>query len=163
MDLTPKPASASYTEMVQFVLPNDANPHGFILGGTVMHFIDIAGAIAALRHTRTPVVTAAVDGLQFLHPIKVGDLIILQARVTCTFTTSMEVEVEVYSEESLTGTRQLTSHAFLTFTTFVDGGRKVPVPPLLIESDEDRTRCEAAHRRRAERLAHRHREAAAGV
>ena len=85
--------------MVQVVLPNDANPLGFILGGTVMHLIDIAGAIAAHRHTRSLLVTAAVDGLQFLHPIKVGDLIILRARVTAAFTTSLEVEVEVFSED----------------------------------------------------------------
>jgi len=79
MDLTPKPARESVTEMVQVVLPNDANALGFILGGTVMHLIDIAGAIASFRHTRTRVVTAAVDDLQFLHPIKIGDLIILKA------------------------------------------------------------------------------------
>ena len=78
MDLTPKRAADSATEMVQVVLPNDANPLGFILGGTVMHLIDIAGAIACHRHTRTLLVTAAVDDLQFLHSIKVGDLIILQ-------------------------------------------------------------------------------------
>ena len=77
--------------MVQVVLPDDANPLGYILGGKVMHLIDIAGAIASHRHTRSLVVTAAVDDLQFLHPIKVGDLIILKARVTCTFTTSLEV------------------------------------------------------------------------
>jgi acyl-CoA hydrolase len=78
----PKRPAESESEMVQVVLPNDANPLGFILGGTVMHLIDIAGAIACHRHTRTLLVTAAVDGLQFLHPIKVGDLIILRARVT---------------------------------------------------------------------------------
>ena len=89
--------------MVQVVLPNDANPLGFILGGTVMHLIDIAGAIACHRHTRSLLVTAAVDGLQFLHPIKVGDLIILKARVTAAWSTSLEVEVEVFSEETLTG------------------------------------------------------------
>src|SRR6266699_5493313 len=108
MDLTPKPASDSATEMVQVVLPNDANPLGYILGGTVMHLIDIAGAIAGHRHTRSLLVTAAVDGLQFLHPIKVGDLIILQAHVTCTFTTSLEVQVDVFSEETLTGRRRQT-------------------------------------------------------
>ena len=91
--------------MVQVVLPNDANPLGFILGGTVMHLIDIAGAIACFRHTRQRVVTAAVDGLQFLHPIKVGDLILLKAQVTATFRTSLEVEVRVMSEETLTGQR----------------------------------------------------------
>jgi acyl-CoA hydrolase len=147
-----KPASDSATEMVQVVLPNDANPLGFILGGTVMHLIDMAGAIAALRHTRTRVVTAAVDGLQFLHPIKVGDLIILRARVTCTFGTSLEVEVDVLSEETLTGVRQLTSHAFLTFVSVDASGMRVPVPPLLVQTDEDRKRCEEAHNRRAERL-----------
>jgi acyl-CoA hydrolase len=152
MELTPKRPSESATEMVQVVLPNDANPLGFILGGTVMHLIDIAGAIAASRHTRTLVVTAAVDGLQFLHPIKVGDLIILEARVTCAFTTSLEVEVEVFSEETLTGHRRLTSRAFLTFAAIDGSGRHLGVPPLEIESEQDRVRCEEARARRAERL-----------
>jgi acyl-CoA hydrolase len=143
--------------MVQVVLPNDANPLGFILGGTVMHLIDIAGAIAAHRHTRARVVTAAVDGLQFLHPIKVGDLIILRARVTCTFRTSLEVAVEVFSEESLTGRRQLTSHAFLTFVAVDADGRPVTVVPLALETDEDRAAAAAAEVRRAERLAKRQR------
>ena len=101
--------------MVQVVLPNDANPLGYILGGTVMHLIDIAGAIACHRHTRSLLVTAAVDGLQFLHPIKVGDLIILKSRVTAAWSTSLEVEVEVFSEEILTGVRRMTSLAYLTF------------------------------------------------
>jgi acyl-CoA hydrolase len=152
MDLTAKRADESATEMVQVVLPNDANPLGFILGGTVMHLIDIAGAIACHRHTRSLLVTAAVDGLEFLHPIKVGDLIILRSRVTCTFTTSLEVEVEVFSEETLTGRRQMTSRAYLTFVAIDRDGRKQPVPPLLIDADEDRRRCDDAHRRRAERL-----------
>src|ERR1700745_2558387 len=101
--LAPKRASESATEMVQVVLPNDANPLGLSLGGPVIPLIDIAGAIACHRHTRTLLVTAAVDGLQFLHPIKVGDLIILKARVTAAWTPSLEVEVEVFSEETLTG------------------------------------------------------------
>jgi acyl-CoA hydrolase len=155
MDMTPRPSSDSFTEMVQVVLPNDANPHGFILGGTVMHLIDIAGAIAALRHTRTPVVTAAVDGLQFLHPIRVGDLIVLRARVTCTFTTSLEVEVEVFSEETMTGDRKLTSHAHLTFATFSADGARLPVRPLLLETDQDRRGADEARARRAERLSRR--------
>jgi acyl-CoA hydrolase len=142
----------SATDMVQVVLPNDANPLGFILGGTVMHLVDIAGAIAAHRHTRSLVVTAAVDGLQFLHPIRVGDLILLRARVTATFRTSLEVEVEVFSEESLTGRQQLTSRAYLTFVAIVPDGRRVPVPPLLLETDEDHRRAEAAVLRRKERL-----------
>ena len=152
MDLTPKRAADSATEMVQVVLPNDANPLGFILGGTVMHLIDIAGAIACHRHTRTLLVTAAVDDLQFLHSIKVGDMIILKSRVTCAFTTSLEVQVDVFSEETLTGRRQMTSTAFLTFVAIDRAGAKVRVPPLLLETDEERRVCDAAHRRRELRL-----------
>jgi acyl-CoA hydrolase len=152
MPLTPKRASESATEMVQVVLPNDANALGFILGGTVMHLIDIAGAIACHRHTRSLLVTAAVDDLQFLHPIKVGDLIILKSHVTCTFQTSLEVQVDVFSEETLTGARRLTSRAFLTFVTVNQDGGRVPVVPLLLESDEERNVAEQAHARRAERL-----------
>jgi acyl-CoA hydrolase len=152
MDLTPKRAAESATEMVQVVLPNDANPLGFILGGTVMHLIDIAGAIACHRHTRSLLVTAAVDDLQFLHSIKVGDLIILKSRVTCVFTTSLEVQVDVFSEETLTGTRQLTSRAFLTFVAIDRNGGRVRVAPLLVETEEERRICEQAHERRELRL-----------
>jgi acyl-CoA hydrolase len=148
----PKSPGDSASEMVQVVLPNDANPLGFILGGTVMHLIDIAGAIACHRHTRSLLVTAAVDGLQFLHPIRVGDLIILKARVTCAFQTSLEVEVEVFSEETLTGVRRLTSRAYLTFVAIDTEGRRIPVPPLKLETDEDRRRAELAQARRAARL-----------
>lgn len=152
MDLTPKRPADSLTEMTQVVLPNDANPLGFILGGTVMHLIDIAGAIASFRHTRTRVVTASVDDLQFLHPIKVGDLIILHARVTCAFTTSLEVRVDVFSEETLTGKRRMTSRAYLTFVALGEDGERVAVPPLLLESDEERRTAAAAQMRRAARL-----------
>jgi acyl-CoA hydrolase len=150
--LAAKRAAESETEMVQVVLPNDANPLGYILGGTVMHLIDIAGAIACHRHTRTLLVTAAVDDLQFLNSIKVGDLIILKAHVTCAFTTSLEVQVDVFSEETLTGKRQLTSRAFLTFVAIDRAGGRIQVPPLLVETDEDRRVCEAAHARRKARL-----------
>src|SRR4029079_15718812 len=129
--LTPKRSSESFTEMVQVVLPNDANPLGFILGGTVMHLIDITGAIACHRHTRTLLVTAAVDGLQFLHPIKVGDLIILKAWVTATWPKSLDSDVGVFSEEILTGVRRMTSRAYLTFVSIDTQGRRIPIPPLL--------------------------------
>jgi acyl-CoA hydrolase len=150
--MTPKGAAESATEMVQVVLPNDANPLGYIMGGTVMHLIDIAAAITCHRHTRTRLVTAAVDDLQFLHPIKIGDLIILKARVTCTFRTSLEAQVDVYSEETLTGRRLLTSRAYLTFVAIAPDGTRVPVPPLLLETDEERRISEQAHARRIERL-----------
>ena len=152
MSLAPKPPSESATEMVQVVLPNDANPLGFILGGTVMHLIDIAGAIACHRHTRSLLVTAAVDGLQFLNPIKVGDLIILKAQVTATFKTSLEVEVQVFSEETLTGVRRKTSHAYLTFVAVDRDHQRLPVTPLLLETDDDRRRAAEAEVRRQARL-----------
>ena len=150
--LSPKRADESATEMVQVVLPNDANPLGFILGGTVMHLIDIAGAIACHRHTRTLLVTAAVDGLQFLHPIKVGDLIILKSRVTAAWSTSLEVEVEVFSEEITTGVRRMTSRAYLTFVSIDTEGRRLPIPGLVLETETDRQKAREADRRRAERL-----------
>ena len=151
--MTAKRPSESFTEMVQVVLPNDANPLGFILGGTVMHLIDITGAIACHRHTRSMLVTAAVDGLQFLHPIKVGDLIILRGWVTAAFTTSLEVMVEVFSEGTLTGERKMTCVAYLTFATVDREGARCPVPPLLLETAEERERAEQAAVRRAARLA----------
>ena len=138
--------------MVQVVLPNDANPLGFILGGTVMHLIDIAGAIAGHRHTRSLLVTAAVDGLQFLHPIKIGDLIILRSQVTAAWTTSLEVEVEVFSEGTLTGDRQLTSVAHLTFVAVDREGGRVTIPGLVLESPEERQKARDAETRRAARL-----------
>ncbi len=150
--LSPKRPSESATEMVQVVLPNDANPLGYILGGTVMHLIDIAGAIACHRHTRSLLVTAAVDGLQFLHPIKVGDLIILKALVTAVWSTSLEVEVEVFSEETLTGVRRMTSRAFLTFVATDRDGHRLPIPGLILETPEEKQRATAADGRRAERL-----------
>jgi acyl-CoA hydrolase len=139
--------------MVQAVLPNDANPLGFMLGGTVLHLIDIAGAIACHRHTRSLLVTAAVDGVQVLHPIKVGDLIILRARVTAAWTTSLEVEVEVFSEETLTGKQRLTSRAFLTFVGIGREGERRPIPGLSLETDDERQRAADAEVRRAQRLA----------
>ena len=138
--------------MVQVVLPNDANPLGSILGGTVMHLIDIAGAIACHRHTRSLLVTAAVDGLQFLHPIKVGDLIILRSCVTAAWSTSLEVEVEVFSEEILTGVRRMTSRAYLTFVATDRDGQRIRIPGLMLETEAEKRRAAEADLRRAERL-----------
>ena len=150
--MKPKRWQDSTAETVQVVLPNDSNPLGFILGGTVMHLIDITGAIACHRHTNTLALTAGVDSLDFIHPVKVGDLIILKSRVTCVFKTSLEVEVEVFSEAIKTGERKLTSRAYLTFVSLDDSGKPTAVPPLLIETPEDEQRCREAHVRRDERL-----------
>ena len=153
MPLAPKRWQDSATETVQVVLPNDSNPLGYILGGTVMHMMDITGAIACHRHTNRLALTASVDSVDFLHPIKIGDIIILKSRVTCTFNTSLEVEVEVFSESITTGERKLTSHAYLTFVSLDDQGKPTPVVPLAIETPEDEERCRQAHVRRRERLA----------
>ena len=150
--VTPKRWQDSTAETVQVVLPNDSNPLGFILGGTVMHLIDITGAIACHRHTNTLALTAGVDGLEFIHPIKVGDLIILKSRVTCVFGTSLEVEVEVFSEEIETGERKLTSRAYLTFVSIDRNGKAQKIPPLLAETPDDEERVRQAHERRADRL-----------
>jgi acyl-CoA hydrolase len=150
-----KRASESATEMVEVVLPNDANPLGFMLGGNVMRLIDLAGAVAAIRHSHTPMVTAAVDGLEFLSSIRVGDFIVLKSRVTATFSSSLEVEVVVYSEGAVTGVRQMTSRAHLTFVSVAQDGVRPKVPPLLLETDEERKVEQAARARHAEHLARR--------
>lgn len=161
MALAPKRWQDSATETAQVVLPNDSNPLGYILGGTVMHMIDITGAIACHRHTNSLALTAGVDSLDFLHPIKVGDIIILKSRVTATFRTSLEVEVEVFSESVTGGERRLTSRAYLTFVALDDEGRPREVPPLLIETPEDEERHRQAQVRRAERLARKQKGATA--
>ena len=153
MNSLPKRWQESATETVQVVLPNDSNPLGFMLGGSVMHLIDITGAIACHRHTNSLALTAAVDGLEFLHPIRVGDIIILKARVTATFRTSLEVEVEVFSEEIPSGVRRATSRAYLTFVAIDRDGRPQPVPALRLETPADETRSRQAHARREARLA----------
>ncbi len=147
-----KPVSQSRTTMTEQVLPNDANTHGNILGGKVMHLMDMAGAIATFRHSRMPVVTVSVDSVRFLHPIKVGQLVLLEASVTRAFTTSMEVEVQVFSENPLSGKRMKTSTAFLTFVALDKDGRPAKIPPLIAETQEEKSRYRAALRRRRRRL-----------
>jgi acyl-CoA hydrolase len=140
-------------EMVEVVLPNDANPLGNMLGGTVMHLIDIAGAIAALRHARAQVVTVAVDNLDFLYPIRVGELVVLRAHLTRAFRTSMEVEVKVYREDYLSGERQQTSSAFVTYVALDAAGHPQEVPPLIPQTVEEKQRYREALERRRRRLA----------
>jgi acyl-CoA hydrolase len=138
--------------MVELVLPNDANPHGTILGGKVMHLMDIAAAIAAHRHCRGAVVTASMDRVDFIHPVRIGQLIIVRASVNHAAHTSMEVGVKVHSEDLSTGARLHTASAYATFVALGPGGRPAPVPPLLPETDEDRRRFREAEARRAVRL-----------
>jgi acyl-CoA hydrolase len=143
----------SRVEMVEVVLPNDANPLGNILGGRVMHLIDIAGGIAAHRHARSHVVTVSVDTLDFRYPVRVGQIIVLRALVTRAFHTSMEVEVNVYSEDHVTGERRQTSSAFLTYVAIDASGKPLPVPPLIPRTPIERRRYREALDRRRRRLA----------
>jgi acyl-CoA hydrolase len=145
----------SQVEMTELVLPNDANVHGAVLGGRVMHLIDICGAIAANRHSGQGVVTATVDAIDFLHPVAVGHLLVLRSSVNAAARTSMEVGVKVWSENPRTGERLHTSSAYLTFVAVDAAGRPLEVPPLVPETVEEKRRCAEALQRREIRLAHR--------
>src|ERR1700730_13705113 len=148
-----RPVSASRTEMTELVLPQYSNLLGNILGGRVMHLIDIAGAIAAHRHCHRQVVTASVDHLDFLNPIRLGELIVLEAQVNRAFHTSVEVGVEVFSENYSKGERKHTTTAFLTFVALDESGNPCPVPPLILKTQEERRRYREAGQRRKTRLA----------
>ncbi len=147
-----KRVRASRVEMVEVVLPQDANVLGNILGGRVMHLVDIA----AHRHSNSHVVTASVDYVDFRNPIRVGELIILRARVNRVFHTSMEIGVKVFSENVLTGERKHTTTAYVTFVAIDETGRPKPVRPLILETAEDRRRFREALARRRIRLAQRY-------
>jgi len=142
----------SIVEMTELVLPNDTNLLGNLLGGRLMHLVDVAGAMAAQRHCNRTVVTACIDSVEFKHPVKQGQMIMLKARVTWVGRTSMEVLVEVYSEDFLTGERKFTNRAYLTFVAVDQNGKPVEVNGLLLETEEDRKEYEAAEKRRCERL-----------
>jgi acyl-CoA hydrolase len=156
MTLSPKPPRLSQVEMTEVVLPNDANPLGNMLGGRVLHLIDMAAAVAAIRHAGNPCVTASFDSVDFLTPIHVGEAVILKARVTGTNRTSLEVYVEVYAENLMTGQRRHTTTAFTTFVAIDPAtGGPTAVPPLLAETEEEQRMAAGAATRRAERLSRR--------
>src|SRR5690349_20345016 len=144
----PRPVRDSQSEMAEIVLPNDANPLGALLGGRLMHWIDLAGAMAAHRHSRQYVVTASIDHLDFLVPVRVGDLIILRSSVNRAFRTSMEVGVKVWVENYIQDQCKHVSSAHLTFVAVDTQGNRLPVPPVIPEADEERRRYEDAGRRR---------------
>jgi acyl-CoA hydrolase len=142
--------------MTEVVLPQDANPLGYILGGRVMHLMDIAAAIAAHRHAHSHVVTASVDYVDFRNPIRVGELIVLKSSVNRVFKTSMEVGVKIFSENFLTGERKHTTSAYVTFVAIDENRQPREVPPLILETEEDHRRYKDAGDRREIRLAHRY-------
>lgn len=155
--MDPKRSADSVTEMNEIVLPSDSNALGTAFGGKVMQWIDVCAAMAAQRHTRKMVVTASMDELHFHSPIRVGMIANLRAEVTATFRRSLEIEVRVHSEDPRSGTRHHCCSALLTFTALDDDFRPTEVPALLLESDEQRARQQAALDRRTLRLKHRQR------
>ena len=152
-----KPVRDSTSEYSEIALPNDANGLGNVLGGKVMHLVDLAAAMAALRHSRNPVVTAAVDSLHFIHPVRIGELIVLRSSVNRVFRTSMEVGVTVETENLLTGEKRHTCSAYLTFVAVDRNGKAIPVPPVIPETEEEKRRYREAGERREYRLALRNR------
>jgi len=151
--MLPRPVRDSQSEMTEIVLPNDANPLNNLLGGRLMHWIDLAGAMAAHRHSRNYVVTAAIDHLDFWVPVHVGDLVILRSSVNRVFNTSMEVGVKVVVENYIVDTSEHVSSAYLTFVAVDAGGRHLQVPAIVPETPEEQRRYEDAGRRREIRRA----------
>ena len=147
-----KPCGASRTIMTQLVFPQDTNHHGTMFGGKLMEYIDKTAAIAGMRHARRPVVTASSDSMDFLKPIRLGEMIELEAFVTRTFRTSMEIHVKVISEQPYTGERKTTVTAFLTGVALGEDGRPALVPEVYPETEEERRLHASAEERHARRL-----------
>jgi acyl-CoA hydrolase len=147
-----KSVAESKTTLTEFALPNDANTHGDVLGGKVMHLMDLTAAMTAYRHCRKPVLTISVDSLRFRHPVRIGSLMIFESVATRSFNTSMEIFVEVHSEDVLTGERVKTCSGFLTFVAIDENGRPSAIPRLEPENKIEKERFEAALKRRELRL-----------
>jgi acyl-CoA hydrolase len=148
-----KPVRESASEYSEIALPNDANGYGNVLGGKIMHLVDLAAAMAAMRHSHRPVVTASVDTLHFLHPVHIGELIVLRASVNRVFRSSMEIGVKVITEKLLTGVRLHTCSAYLTFVALDENGKATSVPPVIPETEDEKSRYREAGERREYRLA----------
>jgi acyl-CoA hydrolase len=146
--LRPRTVRESISEMAELVLPNDANPLNSLLGGRLMHWIDLAGAMAARRHSRQHVVTASIDHLDFLVPVRVGDLVILRSSVNRVYRTSMEVGVKVWVEHYRSDQDIHVSSAYLTFVAVDAAGDHLAVPPVVPETEDEKRRYEDAGRRR---------------
>ena len=148
-----KPVRLSVSEYSEWAMPNDANGLGNVLGGKVMHLVDLAGAMAAIRHARKPAVTASVDSMHFLHPVRIGQLIVLRSSVNRVFRSSMEVGVKVETEELLTGIKLHTCSAYLTFVALDENRKATEIPPVIPESEEEQRRYREAGERREYRQA----------
>ncbi len=147
-----RPVRESMSETSELALLNDANPLGYLIGGRLMHLVDIGAAIAASRHARAPVVTASVDSMSFLHPIQIGELVIVRSAVNRAWNTSMEVGVKVFVENLMTGDVRHTTTAYLTFVAVDGKGGKIRVAPVIPETEDEKRRYERAGIRRQYRL-----------
>ncbi|PKM52232.1 MAG: acyl-CoA thioesterase [Firmicutes bacterium HGW-Firmicutes-7] len=147
-----KSPQESETRMTELVLPNDTNLIGNLLGGRLMYWVDIVGALAASRHCRNVVATVQVDSIDFKNPIKRGDMVELYAKLTWVGRTSMEVKISVYSENLFTGEKILTNEAFVVFVSLDRFRKPVEVPGLMIETEEEKEEWEKAIGRKAHRL-----------
>ncbi len=154
-----KKISDSMVEMRELVLPNDTNLLGNLLGGRLLHLVDIAGAMAASRHAQSIVATAVIDSVEFNQPVHMGEMVILRARLTWVGRTSMEVMVEVCSENYLSGELKFTNRAYLTFVALDKDGKPHPVPGLILETEEEKREYQEAIRRRDARLLRRNEKA----
>jgi acyl-CoA hydrolase len=152
-----KPVRESASEYSELALPIDANGWGNVLGGKVMHLVDLAGAMAAMRHARRGVVTASVDSLHFLHPVNIGELIMLRSAVNRVFHSSLEVGVRVTTENLMSGSQRHTCSAYLTFVALDENGVPTAVPPVIPETEAEHRRFREAGERREYRLARRNR------
>src|SRR6201994_255127 len=146
--LPTRSVAESRSEMTELILPNDTNTLGNLLGGRLMHFIDLVGAMAAYRHSRTHVVTASMDHIDFIAPVHVGDLLILKSSLNRAFRTSMEVGVKVWVEHTIEGSLRHVASAYLTFVAVSPQGGRVRVPSLEPETEEEKRRYQDAGRRR---------------
>jgi acyl-CoA hydrolase len=145
-------AKESFTIMTEMVLPNDTNTLNNLMGGRMMHFMDIVAAIAAQKHSNRIVVTASVDSVSFREPVKLGNVVTFQAKVTRSFNSSMEVNIEVWAEDIPAQKREKTNSAFFTFVAVDQSGRPIDVPEVIPETDEEHALYDAALRRRQLRL-----------
>lgn len=150
--LSPKPISASRVTLSQLMHPEHANLLGNVHGGWIMKLVDEAGALACMRHAQRKVVTVAIDSMTFREPIKIGDLVILNAEVSFTGRTSMEVEVQVLAENPITGEQTHTNNAYLVYVALDDKGKPTPIPPLKAETEEEKRKMEKAKERQEYRL-----------
>jgi len=151
----PKPIRSSRISIAQLMQPEHANLLGNVHGGYIMKLVDEAGALTCMRHAQCKVVTVAIDSMVFRNPIRIGDLVILNAEVTYTGRTSMEAEVQVLAENPITGERTHTNTAYLVYVALDDAGHPVPVPPLKAETEDEKRRMEQAQERQERRLAQR--------